>query len=318
MNPKKIIVTGAAGFLGSHLTDALLAQSPGNFVLGIDNLCTGNLANLAHLAGEPRFTFLNQDITLPFDPGPVDYIFNFASPASPVDYDRLGPETLLVGSAGTIHMLNLARKYSAGFLQASTSECYGDPEVHPQVETYWGRVNPIGPRSVYDESKRFSEAAVTAWHRYYGVDTHMVRIFNTYGPRLQASDGRVISSFMMQALSGQPLTVYGDGLQTRSFCYVSDLIAGIVRLSESAEHTPVNIGNPTEFTMLECAQEILSVTGSKSAIVHQPLPKDDPTRRRPDIAKARALLGWEPTVALREGLQKSLAYFQACLAAASK
>ena len=318
MNPKKIIVTGAAGFLGSHLTDALLAQSPGNSVLGIDNLATGNLANLAHLAGEPRFTFLNQDITLPFDPGPVDYIFNFASPASPVDYDRLGPETLLVGSAGTIHMLNLARKYSAGFLQASTSECYGDPEVHPQVETYWGRVNPIGPRSVYDESKRFSEAAVTAWHRYYGVDTHMVRIFNTYGPRLQANDGRVISNFMMQALRGEPLTVYGDGLQTRSFCYVSDLIAGIVRLSESAEHTPVNIGNPTEFTMLECAQEILSVTGSKSAIVHQPLPKDDPTRRRPDIAKARALLGWEPTVALREGLQKSLAYFQACVAAASK
>jgi dTDP-glucose 4,6-dehydratase len=318
MKPTKIIVTGAAGFLGSHLTDALLAQSPGNSVLGIDNLATGNLANLAHLAGEPRFTFLNQDITLPFDPGPAGFIFNFASPASPVDYDRLGPETLLVGSAGTIHMLNLARKYSAGFLQASTSECYGDPEVHPQVETYWGRVNPIGPRSVYDESKRFSEAAVTAWHRYYGVDTHMVRIFNTYGPRLQANDGRVISNFMMQALRGEPLTVYGDGLQTRSFCYVSDLIAGIVRLSESAEHTPVNIGNPTEFTMLECAQEILSVTGSKSAIVHQPLPKDDPTRRRPDIAKARALLGWEPTVALREGLQKSLAYFQACLAAASK
>ena len=318
MKQKKILVTGAAGFLGSHLTDALLAQSPGNSVLGIDDLSTGNLANLAHLAGEPRFTFLNQDITLPFDPGPVGYIFNFASPASPVDYDRLGPETLLVGSAGTIHMLNLARKYSAGFLQASTSECYGDPEVHPQVETYWGRVNPIGPRSVYDESKRFSEAAVTAWHRYYGVDTRMVRIFNTYGPRLQANDGRVISNFMMQALRGEPLTVYGDGLQTRSFCYVSDLIAGIVRLSQSAEHTPVNLGNPTEFTMLECAQEILSVTGSKSAIVHQPLPKDDPTRRRPDIAKARTLLGWEPTVALREGLQKSLAYFQACLAAASK
>jgi dTDP-glucose 4,6-dehydratase len=312
MKLTRIIVTGAAGFLGSHLTDALLAQ--GHTVLGIDNLCTGNLANLAHLAGEPRFTFLNQDVTLPFDPGPAGFIFNFASPASPVDYDRLGPETLLVGSAGTINMLNLARKYSAGFLQASTSECYGDPEVHPQVETYWGRVNPIGPRSVYDESKRFSEAAVTAWHRYYGVDTHMVRIFNTYGPRLQANDGRVISNFMMQALRGEPLTVYGDGLQTRSFCYVSDLIAGIVRLSESAEHTPVNIGNPTEFTMLECANEILRVAGSKSAIVHQPLPKDDPTRRRPDITKARALLGWEPTVALREGLQKSLSYFQACLA----
>jgi dTDP-glucose 4,6-dehydratase len=311
MNPRKIIVTGAAGFLGSHLTDALLAQ--GHAVLAIDNLCTGNLANLAHLSAEPRFTFLNQDITAPFDPGPVSFIFNFASAASPVDYERLGPETLLVGSAGTINMLNLARKYSAGFLQASTSECYGDPEVHPQVETYWGRVNPIGPRSVYDESKRFSEAAVTAWQRYYGVDTHMVRIFNTYGPRLQANDGRVISNFMMQALRGEPLTVYGDGLQTRSFCYVSDLIAGILRLSESAEHGPVNIGNPTEFTMLECAQEVLAVTGAKSAIVHKPLPKDDPARRRPDITKARALLGWEPTVALREGLQKSLAYFQSCL-----
>ena len=315
---KKILVTGAAGFLGSHLTDALLAQSVANSVLGVDNLSTGSLGNLAHLRGESRFEFLNHDICQPFDPGRVDFIFNLASPASPVDYDRLGPETLLVGSAGTINTLDLARKYEAGCLHASTSECYGDPEVHPQVESYWGRVNPIGPRSVYDEAKRFSEAAVAAWHRYYAVDTRLVRIFNTYGPRLQANDGRVISNFMMQALRGEPLTVYGDGLQTRSFCYVSDLIAGIVRLSQSAEHTPVNLGNPTEFTMLECAQEILSVTGSKSAIVHQPLPKDDPTRRRPDIAKARALLGWEPTVALREGLQKSLAYFQACLAAASK
>jgi dTDP-glucose 4,6-dehydratase len=315
MNPRKILVAGAAGFLGSHLTDALLAQSSGNSVLGVDNLCTGNMANLVHLADEPRFTFLNHDITLPFDPGPVDYIFNFASPASPVDYDRLGPETLLVGSAGTINTLSLARKYKAGYLHASTSECYGDPEVHPQVESYWGRVNPVGPRSVYDESKRFSEAAVTAWHRYYGVHTHMVRIFNTYGPRLQANDGRVISNFMMQALRGEPLTVYGDGLQTRSFCYVSDLIDGIVRLSASAEHTPVNIGNPGEFTMLECAKEILNVTGSKSKIVYGPLPPDDPTRRRPDIAKARRLLGWEPKVSLRQGLKKSLAYFQACVAA---
>jgi dTDP-glucose 4,6-dehydratase len=215
-------------------------------------------------------------------------------------------------------MLNLARKYSAGFLQASTSECYGDPEVHPQVETYWGRVNPIGPRSVYDESKRFSEAAVTAWHRYYGVDTRMVRIFNTYGPRLQSNDGRVISNFMMQALAGKPLTIYGDGLQTRSFCFVSDLIDGILRLAASSEHTPVNLGNPTEFTMLDCAQQVLTVTGSKSAIVHQPLPQDDPTRRCPDIAKARALLHWQPKVPLREGLQKSLAYFQSCLPAKSK
>ena len=312
---KKILVTGAAGFLGSHLTDALLAK--GHSVLGVDNLATGNTANLAHLASESRFDFLQQDICLPFDPGPVHFIFNFASPASPVDYDRLGPETLLVGSAGTVNTLNLARKYQAGYLQASTSECYGDPEVHPQVETYWGRVNPIGPRSVYDESKRFSEAAVTAWNRYYGVDTHMVRIFNTYGPRLQANDGRVISNFMIQALSAQPLTVYGDGLQTRSFCYVSDLIDGIIRLSESNEHTPVNIGNPSEFTMLECAQEVLQVTGSKSEIIHKPLPKDDPTRRRPDITKARALLGWEPKISLREGLKRSLDYFKACVAAQS-
>lgn len=318
MIPRKILVTGAAGFLGSHLTDALLSQSEANSVVGVDNLTTGNMSNLAHLAGESRFTFLQRDICSEFDPGPVDFIFNFASPASPVDYDRLGPETLLVGSAGTINTLNIARKYKAGYLQASTSECYGDPEVHPQVETYWGRVNPIGPRSVYDESKRFSEAAVTAWHRYYGVDTHLVRIFNTYGPRLQANDGRVISNFMMQALTGKPLTIYGDGMQTRSFCYVSDLIDGIIRLSESAEHTPVNIGSPTEFTMIECAREVLKATGSKSEIVHQPLPQDDPTRRRPDITKARTLLGWQPTIDLREGLKKSLVYFQSCASANSK
>ncbi|HEX9199542.1 MAG TPA: UDP-glucuronic acid decarboxylase family protein [Acidobacteriaceae bacterium] len=316
MTLKMILVTGAAGFLGSHLTDALLAK--GHSVVGVDNLSTGSMANLAHLSGESRFSFQNQDICTLFDPGRIGFIFNFASPASPIDYTRLGPETLLVGSAGTINTLELARKYKAGYLQASTSECYGDPEVHPQVETYWGRVNPIGPRSVYDEAKRFSEAAVTAWHRYYDVDTHMVRIFNTYGPRLQANDGRVISNFVMQALRGEPLTIYGDGLQTRSFCYVSDLIDGIVRLSESNEHTPVNIGNPTEFTMLECAQEVLQVTGSKSEIVHRPLPQDDPARRRPDITKARMLLGWEPKIALREGLEKSLAYFQACVAAERK
>jgi dTDP-glucose 4,6-dehydratase len=304
MTPKKIVITGAAGFLGSHLTDALLAQ--GHEILGVDNLSTGNPANLAHLTGNPRFTFLNQDICTPFDPGPIDYIFNFASPASPVDYDRLGPETLLVGSAGTINTLDLARKYKAGHLHASTSECYGDPEVHPQVETYWGRVNPIGPRSVYDEAKRFSEAAVTAYHRYYGVDTHLVRIFNTYGPRLQANDGRVISNFMMQALRGEPLTIYGDGLQTRSFCFVSDLIEGIVRLSASTEHTPVNIGNPTEFTLLELAQEVIEVTGSKSELIHEALPVDDPQVRRPDIAKAREILQWEPTVQLRQGLEMTL------------
>jgi len=311
---KNILVTGAAGFLGSHLTDALLAHSGTCRVLGVDNLSTGSLSNLAHLAGEPRFSFLNRDISLPFDPGPVDFIFNFASPASPSDYDRLGPETLLAGSAGTVNALNLARKYKAGFLHASTSECYGDPEVHPQVESYWGRVNPIGPRSVYDEAKRFSEATVTAWHRYYGVDTHMVRIFNTYGPRLQANDGRVISNFMMQALSGEPLSIYGDGLQTRSFCYVSDLIDGILRLAASSEHTPVNLGNPTEFTVLECAKLVLAVTGSKSEIVFEPLPQDDPARRRPDIGKARALLDWEPMISLRKGLEHSLPYFQSCLA----
>jgi dTDP-glucose 4,6-dehydratase len=316
MTQRKILVTGAAGFLGSHLTDALLAA--GHAVLGVDDLSTGSMANLAHLGDEPGFEFIEQNICTPFDPGRVDFIFNFASPASPVDYDRLGPETLLVGSAGTINTLEVARKYQAGYLHASTSECYGDPEVHPQVESYWGHVNPIGPRSVYDEAKRFSEAVVTAWHRYYGVDTHMVRIFNTYGPRLQANDGRVISNFMMQALAGEPLTVYGDGLQTRSFCYVSDLIDGIVRLSESQEHTPVNIGNPTEFTMIECAREVLAVTGSKSEIVYKPLPQDDPTRRCPDITKARALLGWEPRISLREGLQKSLAYFNDCILAASR
>ena len=312
MMGKKILVTGAAGFLGSHLTDALLAQ--GNSVLGVDDLSTGDLANLEHLKGEVRFEFRQQDICREFDSGPVDFIYNFASPASPIDYARLGPETLLVGSAGTVNALNLAKRYGAGFLHASTSECYGDPEVHPQVESYWGRVNPIGPRSVYDEAKRFSEAAVMAWHRYYKVNTHLVRIFNTYGPRLQANDGRVISNFMMQALRGKTLTVYGDGLQTRSFCYVSDLIEGIVRLAASDEHEPVNIGNPGEFTMVECAREVLAVTGSKSEIDFGPLPQDDPARRRPDITKARALLGWEPKVPLREGLEKSLDYFKACVA----
>ena len=311
MSQQTVLVTGAAGFLGSHLTDALLAA--GHRVIGVDNLCTGNPANLAHLAAEPRFHFVEADICKPFDVGKVDFIFNFASPASPVDYHRLGVETLLVGSAGTINTLDLARKYNAGYLHASTSECYGDPTVHPQVESYWGNVNPVGPRSVYDEAKRFSEAAVTAYHRYYNVNTHLVRIFNTYGPRLQANDGRVISNLMTQALRGQPLTVYGDGSQTRSFCYVSDLIEGILRLSRSAEHTPVNIGNPTEFTILECAHEVLAVTGEKLEILFKPLPQDDPLRRRPDISRARALLNWEPTIPLREGLQRSLAYFQACV-----
>ena len=311
MTSRNILVTGAAGFLGSHLCDSLLAA--GNSVIGVDNLSTGNLANLSHLARESRFSLIEQDITKPFETGRVDFIFNFASPASPVDYTRLGVETLLVGSAGTINTLDLARKYNAGYLHASTSECYGDPEVHPQVESYWGHVNPVGPRSVYDEAKRFSEAAIMAYHRYYNVDTHLVRIFNTYGPRLQPNDGRVVSNFMIQALQGEPLTIYGDGSQTRSFCYVSDLIDGILRLSLSQEHLPVNIGNPDEWTILECAREVLNVTGAKSGILFQPLPQDDPTRRRPDITKARELLGWEPKIKLRHGLEKSLEYFKACI-----
>lgn len=308
MTSRTFLVTGAAGFLGSHLCDSLLAS--GHSVIGVDNLSTGRVANLEHLRREGRFSLVEQDICKPFDPGHVDFVFNFASPASPVDYARLGVETLLVGSAGTINTLDIARKYTAGYLHASTSECYGDPEVHPQVESYWGHVNPVGPRSVYDEAKRFSEAAVMAYHRYYGVDTHLVRIFNTYGPRLQPNDGRVISNFMVQALQSAPLTIYGDGSQTRSFCYVSDLLDGILLLSRSDEHFPVNIGNPDEWTILECAREVLSVTGSKSEIFFQPLPEDDPVRRRPDIGRARTLLGWEPKIKLREGLKKSLGYFE--------
>jgi dTDP-glucose 4,6-dehydratase len=244
----------------------------------------------------------------------VEYIFNLASPASPVDYMEHGIETLEVGSAGTINGLRLAKKYGAKFLQASTSECYGDPDVHPQPESYWGHVNPIGPRSVYDEAKRFSEAAVTAFHRYHKVDTRIVRIFNTYGPRLQINDGRVISNFMKQALRGDDLTVYGDGTQTRSFCYVLDEIDGIVRLGYSDVLGPVNIGNPGEFTMLECAKLVLEVTGSKSKIAHQPLPEDDPKQRRPDITRARTLLGWEPKIDLRRGLELSLGYFREMVA----
>jgi len=308
---KTALVTGASGFLGSHLTDALLASDFA--VIGVDNLCTGNLANLAHLKSEPRFSLIEHDITKPFDPGKVDYVFNFASPASPDDYHRLGVETLLVGSAGTINTLDIARKYGAGFLHASTSECYGDPEVHPQVETYWGNVNPVGPRSVYDEAKRFSEAVVTAYRRYYGTDTHLVRIFNTYGPRLQTNDGRVISNLMTQALRGQSLTIYGDGSQTRSFCYVSDLIAGILALSRSNIDTPTNIGNDIEWTILECAKEVVAVTGANVDILFKPLPQDDPMRRRPDLTKARTLLNWQPTTKLREGLEKSLAYFKECV-----
>jgi len=304
----RVLVAGAAGFLGSHLTDRLLAD--GHTVLGVDNLSTGDLENLAHLRHQPNFSFEQRDICEPFDPGRVDYVFNFASPASPPQYMRLGIETLRVGSMGTENFLRIAENYNAGFLHASTSECYGDPLDHPQSESYWGNVNPIGPRSVYDESKRYAESLVMAYFRYRNVNTHLVRIFNTYGPRLNPEDGRVISNFMTQALRGVPLTIYGDGLQTRSFCYVSDLIEGIMRLSRSDEHLPVNVGNPSEFTVLECAQAILEVTGSASPLRYEPALEDDPARRRPDITKARNLLAWEPKIELREGLQLSLPYFR--------
>ena len=309
--PKSALVTGAAGFLGSHLTDRLLGE--GNFVLGVDNLSTGGSANLAHLANDSRFSFEERDICTAFDPGRVDTVFNLASPASPPEYLRLGIETLRVGSVGVENTLQIAAKYGAGYLQASTSECYGDPLEHPQPETYWGNVNPVGPRSVYDEAKRFGEAMVMAYHRSRAVDTRIARIFNTYGPRLHPGDGRVISNFIMQALRGEPRTIYGDGSQTRSFCYVDDLIEGIVLLSRSEEHLPVNLGNPEEFTILDCAKAVLEVTGSESQLSYIDLPVDDPTRRRPDIAKARALLAWEPRVGLMEGLRKSLQFFRSKL-----
>ena len=312
MNPQRALVTGGAGFLGSHLCDALLAN--GYSVVAADNLLTGKRANLDHLGNESRFEFLEVDITRPFDCGKVDYVFHFASPASPVDYAIHGVETLQVGSFGTFHALDVARKYGAKYLISSTSECYGDPLEHPQKETYWGNVNPIGPRSVYDEAKRFSEAVTMAYHRYYKLDTRIVRIFNTYGPRMQINDGRVIPNFMRQALRGEDLTVYGDGAQTRSFCYVSDEIDGFLRLAKSDEHLPVNIGNPDEFTILECAQRVLAVTGSKSKIRHEPLPQDDPKQRRPDITKAKTLLGWEPKTNLDVGLRLSLDYFRKAVA----
>ena len=320
MSKQRTLVTGGAGFLGSHLCDALLAE--GFSVVAVDNLLTGSTANFAHLANEARFEFIQLDISEPFDCGPVDYVFHFASPASPVDYTVHGIETLKVGSLGTFHALEVARKYQAKYLVSSTSECYGDPLEHPQKETYWGHVNPIGPRSVYDESKRFTEAVTqldeaegktVAYHRYYKVDTRIARIFNTYGSRMQLNDGRVIPNFMKQALRGEDLTVYGDGGQTRSFCYVSDEIEGFVRLAKSDEHLPVNIGNPDEFTILECAKRVLAVTGSQSAIRYEPLPADDPKQRQPDITKARTLLGWEPKVGLETGLKLSLEYFRAAV-----
>jgi dTDP-glucose 4,6-dehydratase len=308
MNKQRALVTGGAGFLGSHLCDALLAE--GFSVIAVDNLLTGRRSNLEHLRTEPRFEFQETDINKPFDCGRVDYVFHFACPASPVDYMVHGIETLQVGSAGTFNALEVARKYGAKYLVSSTSECYGDPLEHPQKETYWGNVNPIGPRSVYDEAKRFTEAVTMAYHRYYKLDTRIARIFNTYGPRMQLNDGRVIPNFMKQALLGEDLTVYGNGGQTRSFCYVSDEIEGFLRLAKSSEHLPVNIGNPAEFTILECARRVLALTGSKSAIRYEDLPQDDPKQRCPDISKAKTLLGWEPKVDLDSGLKMSLEYFK--------
>src|SRR6266481_8694266 len=308
MNKPRALVTGGAGFLGSHLCDALLGE--GYSIVAVDNLLTGKLANLNHLRHDPRFEFQQIDINERFDCGAVDYVFHFACPASPVDYTLHGIATLQVGSIGTFHALEIARKYGAKYFVSSTSECYGDPLQHPQKETYWGHVNPSGPRSVYDEAKRFTEAVTMAYHRYHQVDTRLLRIFNTYGPRMQLNDGRVIPNFMWQALRGDNLTIYGDGSQTRSFCYVSDEVDGILRLARSAEHEPVNVGNPTEFTILECARKVIATTGSASQIKFEALPQDDPKQRCPDISKAKRVLGWEPKVELESGLKLSMAYFQ--------
>jgi dTDP-glucose 4,6-dehydratase len=298
------VVTGGAGFLGSHLCDALIGR--GFRVICIDNLDTGSLQNVEHLRGD-EFLFINHDLTGHIEVDePVDVVYHLASPASPIDYARLPLHTLKVGSYGTHNALGLAKFKRARYLLASTSEVYGDPQVHPQPETYWGNVNPIGPRGVYDEAKRYSEAMTMAYHRQQGVDTSIARIFNTYGARMRPNDGRAVPTFVRQALEGKPLTVFGDGTQTRSFCYVDDLIRGLIALADSREHLPVNLGNPNEFTMNELAETVLRVTGSKSEIVHEALPVDDPQVRQPDITRARQLLGWEPTVQLEEGLNLML------------
>ena len=310
----RVLIAGAAGFLGSHLVDRFLAD--GAEVVGLDNFATGSPANLAHLATEPRFTFLERDVIHPFEvEGPLDGVLHLASPASPVDYLRLPIETLLVGSIGTLRTLELARMKHARYLLASTSEVYGDPEQHPQTEQYWGHVNPIGPRSVYDEAKRFGEALTMAFHRSRGVDVRIARIFNTYGPRMRFEDGRVVSNFVVQALSRRPLTLYGDGSQTRSFCYVSDLVDGLVRLFHSSRVEPVNLGNPGEFTMIELAEVVQRLTGNRAGVVNEPLPVDDPKQRRPDIGVARSVLGWEPRVQLEDGLGRTIRDFEARLAA---
>ena len=313
MSKPRALVTGGAGFLGSHLCDALLAE--GYSVVAVDNLLTGRRSNFDHLRNDPRFEFQQIDINQPFDCGKVDYVFHFACPASPVDYTKHGIETLQVGSLGTFHALDVARKYGAKYLTSSTSECYGDPLMSPQPETYWGNVNPIGPRGVYDEAKRFAEAMTMAYHRAHGVDTHIVRIFNTYGPRMRLNDGRALPNFVYQALSGQPITVYGTGRQTRSFCYVSDLIEGIYRLMQSDEHEPTNIGNPQEITILEFAKRIHSLLGATKPIIFEPLPQDDPRQRCPDISKARRILDWEPKVDLEDGLRITLESFKKQFAA---
>jgi len=308
------VVTGGAGFLGSHLSDRLLAE--GHCVICIDNLITGNPANIEHLSTNGDFRFVRQDVTEYLDvPGNVDYIFHFASPASPIDYLELPIQTLKVGALGTHKTLGLAREKKAKFLLASTSEVYGDPLVHPQPETYWGNVNPIGPRGVYDEAKRFAEAMTMAYHRYHGVDTRIVRIFNTYGPRMRPHDGRVVPAFSVQALKNEPITVFGDGSQTRSFCYVSDLIEGIFRLAMSDHHDPVNIGNPREMSIREFAEKIRELCGSNAEIVYKPLPVDDPKIRQPNITKAKSLLDWEPKMGLDEGLSLTIEYFRALIEA---
>ncbi|MHA3773583.1 UDP-glucuronic acid decarboxylase family protein [Verrucomicrobiota bacterium sgz303538] len=306
------VVTGGAGFLGSHLTDRLLSE--GHRVIGIDNFITGNVANIEHLAGNENYRFIKQDVSnYIFLPDDVDFVFHLASPASPIDYLEHPIPTLKVGAHGTHNTLGLAKAKKARFLLASTSECYGDPLVHPQREDYWGNVNPIGPRGVYDEAKRFAEAMTMAYHRYHGVDTKIVRIFNTYGPRMRLRDGRVVPAFIGQALTGQALTIFGDGSQTRSFCYVSDLIDGIYRLAMSDFNEPVNIGNPREMTIKQFAEEIIRITGSPSGIDYKPLPVDDPKVRQPDITRAKTVLGWEPRVDFDEGIQKTINYFKSRL-----
>jgi dTDP-glucose 4,6-dehydratase len=308
----RIVVTGGAGFLGSNLCDALLAR--GDEVVAVDNLITGSATNIEHLADHERFRFSRHDVTAPIAvPGPVDAVMHLASPASPVDYLELPIETLEVGSLGTRNALGLARAKGARFFLASTSEVYGDPAVHPQPETYWGHVNPIGPRSVYDEAKRFGEAITMAYHRAHGLEVRIVRIFNTYGPRMRANDGRVVSNFIVQALTGEPLTIYGDGSQTRSFCFVDDEVRGFLALLDGDHTGPINIGNDGEFTMLELAEVVLQVTGSSSPIEFRPLPVDDPRQRRPDLTLARTLLGWQPEIDLREGVARTVAHFREVL-----